>query len=173
MKNIIAFLCLVTIVFSVCSCEYIFWGNESTSDIEGNESTSDIEGNESTEDEKIRIFSLTALTVYKKGEQYLVIGPGKQVEFSSDRECCKIQGFELIKNEENIERFLSMSWLDIITELGPVHADTGSGLSIPSYITEKGYLIRFSRAYSGVSCVTVYDLLTGEMVDQVRATVPQ
>ena len=193
MKKIIAFLCLVTIVFSVCSCEYSFWENESTSSPEEKSPVSNIEKNknlddakeddptdnvekdeptEDAEDQKVLFYSMNALRIYKKGERYLIGFPqGKQVEFSPDRECCSIQGFELIENEENIEKFIGMYLYEVVAQFGNIHVDIGSGLSIPAYITEEAYLISFILGRENVIMGVIKDdLLTREMVNQVRAS---
>ncbi len=156
MKRIIAFLFVVTILFSACSGSHKLMVGESMSNI-NKQYTSYI--------------SINTLSVYKINENYLItIDDGdiiqKLVEFSSDRKCRRIQGFSLIKNYD-INQFLNINFNKLTEKIGQPHVDIGSGFYIPAYITEDANLICFKLENEIVIEVIQQDLLTNKIVDRV------
>ena len=156
MKKIIALLLFVTILFSACSNSYKFEVGESMSRI-NNQYTPYI--------------TINTLSVYKFSENYLVtIDDGtiiqKLVEFSLERKCLQIQGFDLIENGD-MNQFLNMNFNAITKQIGQPQVDIGSGFYIPAYITKDAYLICFELENEIVFEVIKRDLLTNEIVDCV------
>ena len=156
MKRIISVLFLVTILFSACSREYNFEVGESMSKI-NNQYTPYI--------------TINALSVYQISENYLItIDNGdiiqKLVEFSPDRKCYRIQGFDLIKNDD-MNQFLNINFNQLIEKNGQPHVDVGSGFYIPAYVTEDANLICFELENEIVIEVIKRDLLTNKIVDRV------
>lgn len=158
MKRIIALLLFVTIIFSACSCSHKFEVGESMSKI-NNQYTPYI--------------TINALSVYEISENYLItIDDGsiiqKLVEFSIERKCRRIQGFDLIKNCD-INQFLNMNFNKLIEKIGQPHVDVGSGFYIPAYVTEDANLICFELENETVFEVIKRDLLTNKIVDRVSS----
>ncbi len=156
MKRIIALLLFVAILFSACSSSHKFEVGESMSKI-NNQYTPYI--------------TINALSVYEISENYLItIDDGsivqKLVEFSFERECRRIQGFDLIKNGD-INQFLNMNFNKLIEKIGQPHVDVGSGFYIPAYVTEDANLICFELENETVFEVIKRDLLTNKIVDRV------
>lgn len=156
MKKIIAFLFIVTILFSACSSNHKFRVGESMSNI-NKQYTSYI--------------TINTLSVYKINENYLITIDDcdiiqKLVEFSSDRKCRRIQGLSLIKNND-INQFLNVNFNKLTEEIGQPHVDIGSGFYIPAYITEDANLICFELENEIVIEVIQRDLLTNKIVNRV------
>lgn len=156
MKKMIAFLFAAVILLSACSGGRQFTVGESISNINSQHAP---------------YISINTLSAYKINENYFVtVDDGDTIqrlaEFSSDRKCRRIQGFALIKNDD-IHQFLSIDFNKLTEELGQPHADVGSGLYIPAYITENAELICFVLENEIVVEVIRRDLLTGEIVDRV------
>lgn len=156
MKRIIVFLVFVTIIFSACSSGYRFEVGESMSKI----------NNQYTP-----LITINALSVYEISENYLMtIDDGgiiqKLVEFSPERKCHRIQGLDLIKNDD-IEQFLNINFNQLIENWGQPHVDVGSGFYIPAYVTEDANLICFELENNIVIEVIKRDLLTNKIVDRI------
>lgn len=156
MKRIIVFLVFVTIIFSACSSGYRFEVGESMSKI----------NNQYTP-----LITINALSVYEISENYLMtIDDGgiiqKLVEFSPDRKCHRIQGLDLIKNDD-IEQFLNINFNQLIENWGQPHVDVGSGFYIPAYVSEDANLICFELENNIVIEVIKRDLLTNKIVDRI------
>lgn len=156
MKRIIVFVIFAAILFSACS---------SIPKVEVGESMSNIN------EQYTSYFTINALSAFKTGENYLItIDDGttiqKLVEFSSDRKCCRIQGFELKRNVD-INNLLNISFNKLTDQFGQPHVDIGSGFYIPAYVTEDAYLICFKLEKDKVIEVTKRDLLTNKIVDRV------
>lgn len=156
MKKMIAFLFAAVILLSACSGGHQFTVGDPVSNINSQYAS---------------YISINTLSAYKISENYFVtIDDGdtiqKLAEFSPDRTCRRIQGFDLIKNDD-IHQFLSIDFNKLTEELGQPHADVGSGLYIPAYITENAELICFELENEIVVEVIRRDLLTGEIVDRV------
>lgn len=156
MKRIIACLVFVTILFSACSSGYKFEVGESMSKI-NNQYTPYI--------------TINALSVYEINKNYLLtIDDGgvvqKLVEFSPDRKCHRMQGIELIKNDD-INQFLNINFNQLTEKIGQPHVDVGSGFYIPAYVTEDANLICFEIEKQIVIEVIKRDLLTNRIVDHI------
>lgn len=156
MKRIIALLLFVTILFSACSSSHKFEVGESMNKI-NNQYTPYI--------------TINTLSVYEINKNYLItIDDGsiirKLVEFSFERKCHRIQGFDLIKNGD-INQFLNMNFNELIEKIGQPHVDVGSGFYIPAYVTEDANLICFELENEIVFEVIKRDLLTNKIVDRV------
>lgn len=156
MKRIIAFLFFITILFSGCSSGYKFEVGESMSKI-NNQYTPYI--------------TINALSVYEISENFLItIDDGniiqKTVEFTHDRKCHRIQGFDLIKNCD-VNQFLNTNFNELTEKIGQPHVDIGSGFYIPAYVTEDANLICFELENEIVIEVIKRDLLTNKIVDRV------
>ena len=66
--------------------------------------------------------STNVLSAYKVNENYLIIVADgeivqKLVEFSSDRKCHRIQGFDLVNNSD-ISQFLNVDFNELTEEIG-------------------------------------------------------
>ena len=112
---------------------------------------------------------LNSLSVFRTNNTYTIVVEKngvaqKMVEFSSDRKCRTVQGLVLVKNED-ANQYLDKSLIELKEKFGEVHADIGSGLYVPAYITEKGYLIYFEVENDIVYEVIKRDLLTDEIVE--------
>ena len=75
--------------------------------------------------------SINVLSAYKVNENYLIIVVDgeivqKLVEFSSDRKCRRIQGFDLVNNSD-ISQFLNVDFNELTEKIGQPHVDVGSG----------------------------------------------
>lgn len=156
MRKIIALLLFITILFSACSNSCKFEVGESMSRI-NNQYTPYI--------------TINTLSVYKFSENYLVtIDDGttiqKLVEFSLERKCLQIQGFDLIENGD-INQFLNMNFNKLVEKIGKPHVDIGSGFYIPAYVTKDANLIYFELENEIVFEVIKRDLLTNEIVDRI------
>ena len=156
MKKIIAFLFAVTILFSACSSSHKLTVGESISNV-NKQYTSFI--------------TVNALSVYKINDDYLItIDDGdvikKLVEFSSDRKCRRVQGLDLIKNDD-INEYLNLDFNKLKEKIGEPHVDIGSGFYIPAYITEDANLICFSIENEKVVQVIQRDLLTDKIVARI------
>lgn len=92
--------------------------------------------------------------------------PLKGISFSADREVRNATDLDVI-SIYNIQDYIGHSLSDIENEFGKPQIDIGSGQSMPSYITEDGYLISFSvDNYTNVIChVGKTDLFTGESIE--------
>ena len=93
--------------------------------------------------------------MYKKNGNYLldIIGGG-EVEISPDRVIVRAVGVKPIKCD-NYQELLNCSFDEVKGMFGEPHFDEGSGMYIPSYITEDGYVL-FLYANHGI--VTTVDL---------------
>lgn len=156
MKRIIAFLVFVTILLTACSSGYKFEVGESMSKINS---------------QYTPFITINALSVYGISENYLIIIDDggviqKLVEFSPDRKCHRIQGFDLIKNDD-INQFLNINFNQLTGKIGQPHVDVGSGFYIPAYITEDANLICFELENDIVIEVIKRDLLTNKIVDRI------
>lgn len=158
MKKVIAFLFAVTILLTACSGGHPFKIGESMSDIHK---------------QYTAYLTMSPLSAYKVNENYLItIADGdtiqKLAEFSSDRKCLRAEGLDLIKSE-NISQFLNLSLKELTEKLGQPHADVGSGLSLPAYMTEDANLICFELENEIVIEVIQRDLLSNEIVDRIHS----
>ena len=156
LKRIIAFLFIVTIIFSACSNDYKFMVGESMSNINKQYKS---------------YITINTLSAYKINENYLItIDDGdvvqKLVEFSSDRKCHRVQGLDLIKSGDT-SQFLNINFNKLTEEIGQPHTDIGSGFYIPAYIMEDAYLVCFELEDETVVEVIRRDLLTNKIVDRV------
>lgn len=156
MKRVIAFVVAVMILFSACS---------SRCEVRTGESMSKINK------QYTPYVTINTLSVYKINEDYLIIIDDgdiiqRLVEFTSSRECCRIQGFSLIEIGD-IRRFLNVAFNEVTEEIGQPHADIGSGFYIPAYITGDANLICFELENGIVVEVIQRDLLTNRIVDRV------
>ena len=88
------------------------------------------------------------------------------VEFSSDRKCRRIQGFDLVNNSD-ISQFLNVDFNELTEEISQPHVDVGSGFYIPAYITEDANLVCFELENEIVIEVIQRDLFTNKIVDRV------
>lgn len=159
MKKLIAFLVLVTVLFAACSHSHKSEVGDSMNNI-NNQYTSYI--------------TLNALSVYETGKSYFItIDDGKIIqklaEFSPDRNCLRIQGFDLIKNC-HLNQFLSINFNELTEKLGQPHVDIGSGFYIPSYITEDAYLICFELENDVIIDIIKRDLLANQIVNRISCT---
>lgn len=82
--------------------------------------------------EEDNVYIITISTVGEKD---------KTIHFSETRKILKAKGIKPLKTEE-IQIFEGMDMAAVIEQYGEPHADTGSGLYIPSYITQEAYLIQ-------------------------------
>lgn len=88
----------------------------------------------------------------------------KAVQFSRNRIPSNVIDVDL-KLAENIEDYLGKTYVDIEHIWGECHANIGSGMSMPSYITNDGYLVSFTIIDGIVHRVGKIDLLSGESVE--------
>ncbi len=114
---------------------------------------------------------LNALSVFQTDNTYTIViekngAAQKIVEFSPDRKCCAVYGLVLVKNED-INQYLNKSLSELKETYGEVHADIGSGLYVPAYITENGYLIHFEVEQDIVYEVVKRDLLTNVVIERL------
>lgn len=156
MKRIIALLLFLTIFLSACSSRHEFEVGDPMSKI-NNQYTPYI--------------TINALSAYEISENYLIIIDDgsmiqKLVEFSFEREYCRVEGLDLIKNDD-INKFLNMNFNKLKEEIGQPHVDVGSGFYIPAYVTEDANLICFELENEIVFEVIKRDLLTNKIVDRV------
>lgn len=173
MKRTIALLLLVTILFSACSGNHEFDADDSISGI-NNQYTPYIPievGGSMSEisNQYTPYITINALSVYEISGNYLItIDDGnfiqKLAEFSPDRKCHRIQGFDLIKDGE-INQLLNINFSELTEKIGQPHVDIGSGFYIPSYVTEDAHLICFQLENEIVIGVIRRDLLTNKVVD--------
>ena len=83
----------------------------------------------------------------------------KSIHFSAEREVLKVNGISPL-TVETIQGFIGMRMDDIIAQHGSPHADIGSGLFIPAYITEDAYIVSLRVGSDGiVKEIYVEDLL--------------
>ncbi len=82
--------------------------------------------------EEDNVYIITISTVGEKD---------KTIHFSETRRILKTKGIKPLKPEE-IQIFEGMDMAAVIEQYGEPHADAGSGLYIPSYITQDAYLIQ-------------------------------
>ena len=155
MNRIIILLFFMTILFSACS------GYE----VEVGEPMSKISS------QYTPYITINALSAYKINDSYLItINDGniinKLVEFSVERQCHRVQGFDLIKNGD-INQFVNMNFNELKEKIGQPQVDIGSGFYIPAYITEDAYLICFELENDNIFEVIKRDLLTNKIVDRV------
>ena len=118
-----------------------------------------------------RVFSRGTVSTFQTGDTYTAVITDyvtlqKTVEFSQDRRCLDVQGLTPVAIGD-IRRYLGKSVGELVSELGEVHDDAGSGLYIPAYITEDGYVVTFSSLDDTIFCINKYDLLSGDNVDRV------
>lgn len=123
-----------------------------------------------------QIVHFPSLSVYKADNQYLITVYNeperrnrierKVCVFTEDRACAVNYGVSLIENYP-LEKFIGVDISTVQTVLGKSHADVGSGISIPAYITEDAYLICFEFEKEKVFMVFRVDLLTDEFVEKV------
>lgn len=157
MKKVIVFLIFLTMLLSACSDSYKIEAGDSMSKIN---------------DRYTPYIYLNALSVYKIKENYLLTiidsrgSIQKMAEFFPDRKCCRIQGIELIRNDD-INQFINVNFNRLIEKFGHPHVDIGSGVYIPAYITEDMHLIFFHVENQTVIRVVKRDLLMNTTVDQV------
>ena len=90
----------------------------------------------------------------KNGNYILDILVGGTVEISPDRVIVRAVGVKPIKCD-NYQELLNCSFDEVKRVFGEPHFDEGSGMYIPSYITEDGYVL-FLYANHGI--VTTVDL---------------
>ena len=115
--------------------------------------------------------STNVLSAYKVNENYLIIVADgeivqKLVEFSSDRKCRRIQGFDLVNNSD-ISQFLNVDFNELTEKIDQPHVDVGSGFYIPAYITEDANLVCFELENEIVIEVIQRDLFINKIVDRV------
>lgn len=120
-------------------------------------------------DEHTPFIFLNSLSVFRIDDMYIIVVEEngvaqKIVEFSSDRKCHTAQGLVLVENED-INQYLDKSLNELKENFGEVHADVGSGLYIPAYITENGYLVCLEVENDIVYDVIKRDLLTDVIVE--------
>lgn len=144
----------------------IFYGCANSSEFKVGEQMKDINN------KHIPYISMNALNVYKNNDNYCIVieeegVSQKLVEFSAERQSCKVQGLSLIKNQD-INKYLNMNICKIKEELGRPHVDIGSGFYIPAYITDDAYLIYFGLENDIVFEVSKCDLLTNNVVSISR-----
>lgn len=97
--------------------------------------------------------------VVEGGNYVLTTMDGGRAVFSSEGELLEAKGITPVKADGQI----MYSDLSALTEaLGQPHGDIGSGLYIPSYVTEDFRLLAYSCREDQVQSVTVTDLLTEE-----------
>lgn len=121
--------------------------------------------------QRMPYISINVLSVYKVNENYLIIVADgeivqKLVEFSSDRKCRRIQGFDLVNNSD-ISQFLNVDFNELTEEISQPHVDVGSGFYIPAYVTEDANLVCFELENEIVIEVIQRDLFTNKIVDRV------
>lgn len=64
------------------------------------------------------------------------------IRMTTDRKVHKKQGQKIqLVDGTDINRYVGMTLLEIEEECGTIHADLGSGMHLPSYITKDGYLL--------------------------------
>lgn len=85
------------------------------------------------------------------------------VIFSENRTAVRTDGLGLVERKD-LDSYLLMRMDVLIDSYGLPHADTGSGFSIPSYLTKDGYLLRFWEDNGVIGMVSQTDLFTGEEV---------
>ena len=88
----------------------------------------------------------------------------KAVQFSRSRIPSDVFNFDL-KSVKNIEHYLGKTDSDIEHIWGECHVNIGSGMSMPSYVTNDGHLISFTIINGIVHRVGKIDLLSGESVE--------
>lgn len=156
MKKLFVYLIFIATIFSACSNSHKIEVGQSMSDI-NNKYTAYV--------------TINNLSVYKIGNNYLItIDDGdiiqKLVEFSSNRKCNRIQGFNLLKND-NIDQLLNVNFKELTKKIGQPHLDIGSGFYIPAYITEDANLILFELENGTVIEIVKKDLLTNRIVNRI------
>lgn len=109
------------------------------------------------------------LNMYKISDTYLVVirdhhTIAKTVEFSRDRLPSNVVGLKLEKVAD-LQAFLGKSIEEIKQTMGEIHAETGNGFYIPSYITKDGYLIKLWIEDGVVAHASKIDLLSGEGIE--------
>lgn len=106
------------------------------------------------------------LKVYGKNGKYSFdILVGGSVEFSLDRVVIRAVLVEPIKYG-NYQKLLNYSFDDVKSMFGEPHFEEGSGMYIPSYITEDAYIIRFYPQYDGsIESVVLFDPIHNEIVE--------
>lgn len=161
MKKIIVVLLLVIVLFSGCTNSFSFEVGERMSNIKS---------------EHTPYITINALSVYEiKGNYWIVINNTegiveKLVEFSPERKSIKVQGLDLIKNED-VNSFLNIDVKELKEKYGQPHVDIGSGFYIPAYITQDAYLICLGLENDVVVEVIKRDLITNDIVGKTQGTV--
>ncbi len=153
MKKFSVFLLSVVFLFSACS---------NSNDFEVGKSMSKVDSKYTP------CININTLSVYKIDGKYLVtINDGsiilKLVEFSSDRKCIRVRGFDLIKNRD-IEYFLNMNINTLAEKIGQPHLDVGSGFYIPAYVTDAANLICLKVENEIIVEVIIRDLFSNNIV---------
>ena len=154
MKRLFAIIFLTLIMLTAFSC-----GRKGDSDVTVN----------NINHQKQLITSLNALSVYKNGENYLIIVENgdnqKLAEFSPDRICKCYKGIKPI-SDADVYQFLNIDFEQVTEKYGQPHVDVGSGFCIPAYVTENANLICLEVENGIVVGVIKRDLFTNQIVDR-------
>lgn len=121
--------------------------------------------------QQMPVIFLNALSVFQTDNVYTVVIEEngfvqKTVSFSADRKCSHVQELTLIKNE-SVSRYMDVSLHELKEALGEIHADIGSGRSIPAYIAEGGYLICLEVENGTICGVIKRDLFTNAVMERL------
>lgn len=106
------------------------------------------------------------IKVYGKNGKYSFdILVGGSVEFSLDRVFIRAVLVEPIKYD-NYQELLNYSFDDVKSMFGEPHFEEGSGMYIPSYITEDAYIIRLYPQYDGsIESIVLFDPIQNEIIE--------
>lgn len=118
-------------------------------------------------------YTQNTLSVYSIDEDYLVVMEDyndhgvvqREVTFSTNRKCKKVKKLVLIPNYD-VDQLIGMPFDELAELCGQPHCDIGSGLYIPSYVTEDAYLLCLTVHEEVVTEAIKRDLFTGEIVQR-------
>ena len=113
-------------------------------------------------------------SVYHIDDTYIFVELGehgiieKKIVFSDQRETIDFGEYDLIESEcvAALDSYKDLSFEKIQNEWGEMHINIGSGLYIPSYITDDGYLVSFWVEQSTIVDICKSDIFTGEVIEK-------
>lgn len=157
MKKIVILLAVPIILFSGCTMNQEFSVGNQIIDVESKYTP---------------YITVNALSAYEIGGDYLIVivDDGiiqKSAEFSAERKCNRVQGMDLIV-EDNFNRFLNMDFSKVEEQFGQPYFDAGNGFYIPAYITEDAKLICFEIENSIIFGIFGRDLFTNQIVNWIN-----